>query len=121
MYPADTILHQIVVPLVLAAGNIGRDHPEEAIVALEPARRYEGGSVYGFSILYVCGLAHLTNRQGTDAVADFQAIVDHPGTSPLAQQWVLAHLGRGRAHASWGEIPPGTLRISDCFRAFGGR
>jgi predicted Zn-dependent protease len=103
-YPADTILHQVVVPLVLAAGDISRDHPEKAIVALEPARRYENGFFFGFSILYLRGLAHLKNHQGTDAIADFQEIIDHRGISPLSQQWILAHLGLARAHVRVGEI-----------------
>ncbi len=103
-YPADTILHQVVVPLVLAAGDISREHPEKAVVDFELARRYEGGSAYGFSILYLRGLAHLKNHQTTEAVADFQAIVDHRGISPLSQQWALAYLGLARAGASAGDI-----------------
>jgi eukaryotic-like serine/threonine-protein kinase len=118
-YPADTILRQAVVPLVQAVGAIGRDHPEKAIVALEPARRYEGGFVYGFSILYVRGLTHLKTRQGTDAVADFQEIVDHRGRSPLSQQWVLAHLGLARAHASLGEIVQARSAYQSLFALLG--
>lgn len=104
-YPSDTLLHQVVVPLVQAAGEISRHHPEKASVALEPARHYEGGFVYGFSILYLRGLAHLQNHQATDAVADFQEIVNHRGICPLAQSWVLAHLGLARAYASSGDFP----------------
>lgn len=103
-YPSDTLLHQIVVPLVQAAGEISRHHPEKANVALEAARRYEGGFVYGFSILYLRGLAHLQNHQAMDAIADFQKIVDHRGISPLAQQLVLARLGLARAYASSGDV-----------------
>jgi DNA-binding winged helix-turn-helix (wHTH) protein/tetratricopeptide (TPR) repeat protein len=103
-YPSDTVLHQVVIPLVLAAGFIARDQPEKAIAALEPAQRYEKGFAYGFSILYLRGIAHLKNHQMTDAVADFQEIIDHRGISPLVQQWVLAHLGRARAHATLGDV-----------------
>jgi eukaryotic-like serine/threonine-protein kinase len=103
-HPSDTVLQQIMVPLVKAANDISQDHPEKAIVALEPARRYEAGAYYGFSIVYLRGLAHLKNHQQTEAIADFQGIIDHRGISPLAQQWVLAHLGRARAQASSGEI-----------------
>jgi eukaryotic-like serine/threonine-protein kinase len=102
--PSDTILHQVVFPLVAAAGDISRGHPEQALVALEPAQRYEKGSSYGFSILYLRGIAHLKNHQATEAVADFQEIIDHRGISPLAQQWVLAYLGLARAHAVSGDI-----------------
>jgi predicted Zn-dependent protease len=103
-YPSDTILHQVFVPLVLAAGDVSREHPEKAIVDLEPARRYEGGCLYGFWIVYLRGVAHLKNHQEADAVADFQEIADHRGTSPLSQQWVLAHLGLARAHAASGDV-----------------
>jgi eukaryotic-like serine/threonine-protein kinase len=103
-YPSDTVLQQIMVPLVNAANDISQDHPERAIVALEPAKRYEEGAYYGSSILYLRGLAHLKNHQQTEAIADFQEIIDHRGISPLAQQWVLAHLGLARAQANSGEI-----------------
>jgi eukaryotic-like serine/threonine-protein kinase len=103
-HPSDTVLQQIMVPLVNAANDISQDHPEKAIVALESAKRYEEGAYYGSSILYLRGLAHLKNHQQTEAIVDFQGIVDHRGISPLAQQWVLAHLGLARAQASLGEI-----------------
>ena len=119
-YPSDTILHQVVVPLVAAAGDISRDHPEKAIVALEPAQRYERGSSYGLSILYLRGLAHLKNHQATEAVADFQEIIDHRGISPLAQQWVLAYLGLARAHAVSGDIAGSRSAYLEFFHAVGG-
>jgi eukaryotic-like serine/threonine-protein kinase len=103
-YPSDTVLKQILVPFVAAASDISQNHPEKAILALEPARHYEEGAYYGFSILYLRGVAHLNNHQPMDAVAAFQEIVDHRGTSPLSQQWVLAHLGLARAHVRLGEI-----------------
>ncbi len=113
-YPDDTTLHQVIIPLVQAATDIGRNHPEKAIVALEPAQRYQKGSVYGFSILYLRGLAHLNNRQPNDAVADFQEIIDHRGISPLSQQWVLAYLGLARAHANLGE----TAQARSAYQSF---
>jgi len=103
-YASDTVLQQIMVPLMNAANDISKNHPDKAIAALEPARRYEAGAYYGFSIVYLRGLAHLKNHQQTEAIADFQGIIDHRGISPLAQQWVLAHLGLARAQASSGEI-----------------
>lgn len=115
-YPSDTVLHQVIVPLVLAAGDISRDDPETAIAALAPARRYERGSTYGFSILYLRGLAHLKGHQAMDAAADFREITDHRGISPLSQQWVLAHLGLARAYASLGEIAQARSVYQDFFR-----
>jgi hypothetical protein len=114
-YPLDTLLHQIVVPLVQVAGEISRHHPEKANVALEPARRYEGGFVYGFSILYLRGLAHMQNHQAMDAIADFQEIVDHRGISPLAQQLVLARLGLARAYASSGDVANARVVYGELF------
>jgi eukaryotic-like serine/threonine-protein kinase len=114
-YPSDTVLHQIVVPFAVAASDISQDHPEKAIIALESARRFEGGAYYGFWIWYLRGLAHLKNHQAADAVADFEEIVDHRGTSPLSQQWVLAHLGLARAHASLGDVAKARSAYQDFF------
>jgi DNA-binding winged helix-turn-helix (wHTH) protein/Flp pilus assembly protein TadD len=118
-YPSDVVLHQVVVPLVLSAGDIGQGHPEKAIAALGPARRYEGGSSYGFLILYLRGLAHLNNHEGKDAVADFHEIIEHRGISPLSQQWVVAHLGLARAHASMGENAQARSAYQNLFTLLG--
>ena len=114
-HPSDTVLRQVVVPLVLSAGDISRGHPDKALVTLEPAQRYEKGSSYGFSILYLRGIAHLKNHQATEAIADFQEIIDHRGISPLAQQWVLAYLGLARAHTASGDIAQGRAAYQSFF------
>jgi outer membrane protein assembly factor BamD (BamD/ComL family) len=100
---------------VNAANDISQDHPEKAIVALESAKRYEEGAYYGPSIVYLRGLAHLKNHQQTEAIADFQRIIDHRGISPLAQQWVLAHLGLARAQASSGELEKASSSYQNFF------
>ena len=120
-HPSDTVLQQVMVPLVNAANDISQDHPEKAIVALSLRNAMKQGAYYGPSIVYLRGLAHLKNHQQTDAIADFQGIIDHRGISPLAQQWVLAHLGLARAQASSGEIAKASILISELFQALGGR
>ncbi len=69
------------------------------------------GSLYP---VYVRGQAYLETRQGKEAAAEFQKILDHRSivlNSPLG---ALAHLGLGRAHALQGE----TAKAREAYQNF---
>ena len=53
--------------------------------------------------MYVRGVAYLAERQGTDAVAEFQKILDHRGIVISDSIGALAHLQMGRAYAVAGD------------------
>jgi tetratricopeptide (TPR) repeat protein len=85
--------------------------PAKAIDALGIAARYEMGTpASSFSgtfgslyPVYVRGLAYLASRQGSEAAAEFQKIVDHSGiplSDPVA---ALAHVQLARALALAGD------------------
>jgi hypothetical protein len=79
-----------------------------AAQALDAAVPYElGGNLLTLNFIlypvYIRGAAYLAAKQGHEAAAEFQKILDHPGavrSEPIA---ALAHLELGRAFALSGE------------------
>ena len=53
--------------------------------------------------VYVAGEAYLAAHQGSEAAAEFQMIIDHPGLTGYATVGALAHLGLGRAYVLAGD------------------
>ena len=53
--------------------------------------------------IYVRGLAYLAAHRGTEAAAEFQKILDHPGVVQNEVIVPLAHLGLARARALSGD------------------
>jgi len=102
-FPNDTLLHNVAIPSVLALTALNRKAPEQAIEALRAATPYELGSSQGLFPIYVRGLAYLQAKRGTEAVAEFQKIVDHRGIDPTGVEHSLAKLGLGRAYAMSGD------------------
>jgi TolA-binding protein len=60
---------------------------------------------------YLRGQAHLGLRQGADAAAEFQAIIDRRGELPASQLYPLAHLGLARAAVLTGD----TMKARDAY------
>jgi serine/threonine protein kinase/tetratricopeptide (TPR) repeat protein len=101
----DTSVRFNYVPTVRALLALGRGRAADAIDALQIAVPYELGrprtSLHGFYgalyPIYVRGLAYLKARQGPEAAAQFQKILDHPGIAVSEPIMPLAHLQLGRA------------------------
>ncbi|MGA8870852.1 MAG: hypothetical protein WB460_06935, partial [Candidatus Acidiferrales bacterium] len=53
--------------------------------------------------VYIRGEAYLAAHQGTQAAAEFQKILDHPGVVGNSPVGALAHLGLGRAYVHAGD------------------
>ena len=53
--------------------------------------------------VYLRGEAYLAARQGSQAAAQFQKILDHPDISFDPLIYILPHLGLGRAYALQGD------------------
>jgi tetratricopeptide (TPR) repeat protein len=108
-FPEDTVVQFNYLPTVNALLQINAGNPAKAIKMLEAARPYELGSPSNISMslsmypVYVRGLAYLSAKQGTQAVAEFQKILTHRGivqTEPIGS---LAQLGLARAYALQGD------------------
>ena len=109
-FPEATIVQFNYLPSLRAKLAINRGNASEALETLRAAVPYELGrttfSDYSWNGLYpvfVRGEAHLVAHQGSEAVAEFQKILDHRGivwNSPIG---ALAHLQLGRAYARQGD------------------
>ena len=89
--------------------------PAKAVESLQASIPYEFGWTARVAPNYVRGLAQLNMRQGKEAAAEFQKILDHRGicaTSPLCS---LSHLQLGRARARSGDNAGARAAYQDFF------
>jgi len=104
-FPEDTIVQFVYVPTLRAQLALNRDETMKAIELLQPAAAYElgvpGPSNFSNNLysMYVRGEAYLHARQGAEAAAQFQKIIDSKGVVVNEPIGVLARLGLGRAAA----------------------
>lgn len=111
-FPKDTVLNDILLPLVRARMELQGDNPAQALQVLEATRRYEGYAL--FQIAYLRGQIYLAQQKGTEAAAEFQKILDHRGSQPTSPIYSLAHVGHARAAALNGD----TARARQAYQNF---
>jgi eukaryotic-like serine/threonine-protein kinase len=114
-FPADTLLHAVYLPIVEALIAMNRKAPQDAIERLQTATPYELGTAQGLLPVYVRGLAYLQAKRGTEAAAEFQKIVDHPGIAPVGPEHSLAKLGLGRSYVMTGDAAKARAAYQDFF------
>jgi eukaryotic-like serine/threonine-protein kinase len=99
----DTLIQFIDLPDIRARLAMNKRNYSEAIGDLRPGMPYEL-SVNGQMLpAYVRGEAYLAAHQGSEAAAEFQKILDHPGVVINSPIGALAHLQIGRAYAMHGD------------------
>jgi tetratricopeptide (TPR) repeat protein len=105
-FPLDTQMQILWLPAIRAQLALNRKHPGEALADLQGAALpLELGSisfVANVSCLYptyIRGEAYLAARQGTQAAAEFQKILNHGGIVWNCWTGALARLGVARANA----------------------
>jgi predicted Zn-dependent protease len=104
-YPRDTILDSYWLPSVRAAIALDHHDAVQALHALQPASPYELGQAAPFNYFstmyptYLKGLALLEEKQGQQAAAAFQEILNHRGVVANFPIGALAQLGLARAQA----------------------
>jgi eukaryotic-like serine/threonine-protein kinase len=101
-YPSDTQVNQVFTPCALALLELNRD-PAKGIQILQPTSRYDLGIGFGFLPIYVRGLTYLRGRQGREAAAEFQKILDHRDLGAVSPAYALSHVWAGRAYALIGD------------------
>ena len=114
-YPKDTLVNTIWLPTIQAAVEINRGNTEQAIQLLRAARRFEMGIEVQAKPAYVRGLAYLRGGAGTEAMAEFQKIIDHRGVVAISALYPLAHLGLARAAALTGDTALSRKAYEDFF------
>jgi tetratricopeptide (TPR) repeat protein len=111
-FPKDTMVQSEYLPMIrgaiiLGSGSASKD-AVKAIEVLAVAAPYELGNpvqTVDFNLypVYLRGQAYLAARQGAEAVAEFQKILDHPGFVLNEPVGALAYLGLGRAYSMQGD------------------
>jgi eukaryotic-like serine/threonine-protein kinase len=100
-FPENTVVQVNYLPTLEAQIALSHNDSSKAIEILQAATPYELGNVVGGALnpVFVRGEAYLAARQGREAVAEFQKILDHRGVVVNAPIGALAHLGLARAYA----------------------
>ena len=118
-FPQDTIAQFNYLPTLRAQIALNRNDSDKAIEALQAAAPYElatPAALFGFlSVypIYVRGEAYLAARQGNEAAAEFQKILDHAGVVVNEPIGALAHLGLARAYAMQGDTAKARAAYQD--------
>jgi serine/threonine protein kinase/tetratricopeptide (TPR) repeat protein len=112
-YPADTLNRNIWVATIRGAVALDANNPSAAIASLQSATPYEFGLDAGLYPNYLRGLAYLEEKDGANAAAEFQKILDHPGIVQISPIGALAHLQIGRAFAMQGDTAKAKAAYQD--------
>jgi tetratricopeptide (TPR) repeat protein len=133
-YPRDTIVRFNYLPTLHGQILLGKsmmtpsdaapakDTARKAVEELQVATPYEFGTpgngaftIGGYPI-YVRGAAYLQAGQGTEAVTEFQKIVEHPGVTLSESIGALAYLGLARAYALSGDASKAKAAYANFFQ-----
>ncbi len=98
--PNDTISQYVTVPLIKALVELHRNKPDAAIDAANTAALYARASS---GVLYVRGLSYLKAGRGSEALQDFQKVIDSKVFHGIDVIVPLSKLGLARAYALQGD------------------
>jgi serine/threonine protein kinase/tetratricopeptide (TPR) repeat protein len=101
--PLNGELNKYWVPVIRAEIELNRDRGQQALESLKPVSGYEFDSL-SLDPVYMRGKAYLKVKDGKQAAAEFQKIIDHRFIVTNDLLGALAHLQLGRAHAMAGDI-----------------
>lgn len=101
LYPDDTVINAIWVPIIRAAIELQRGNASQTIELLQPVSRYESAAEYWPQ--YLRGSSYVKLGRGAEAAAEFQKILDNRGQGSLSPLYPMAYLGLARAWAAAGD------------------
>ena len=104
-YPLDTLVQKVGIPQIRARIELKHGNGAKAIEQLRPTEAYQFGYVAAGRPLYLRGLAYLQTKQGPEAVAEFQKILDRKSAFFVSPYVSLARLGLARGFALSGDLP----------------
>lgn len=106
-FAEDTVVRFSFLPAIRSQLALSTGNVSEALEAVQTATPYEPGEPMDATMalypVYVDGLAYLTKKNGSEAAAEFQKIIDHRGIVINGPIGALAHLQLGRAYALSGD------------------
>jgi tetratricopeptide (TPR) repeat protein/predicted Ser/Thr protein kinase len=111
--PEDTLVQFVGLPTLHAQLALSSNEPQAAIEFLQLAAPYESGEALFLYPVYVHGQAYLAARQGSEAVVEFQKILEHRGVVGNHLIGALARLGLARAYAVQGDIAKARVAYQD--------
>jgi serine/threonine protein kinase/tetratricopeptide (TPR) repeat protein len=114
-YPEDTLIQAIGLPLVRATLAVSQHKPAEAIAILQPVTEFEMGNVATLDPAFFRGQAYLDLHKGTEAAAEYQKLIDHPGIVGSSPVGPLSYLGLARARVLMSDIPGAKTAYQDFF------
>ncbi|MGH9948781.1 MAG: protein kinase domain-containing protein [Pyrinomonadaceae bacterium] len=100
-YPNNTLLNQLWIPFARAGGFLQAGKYDAAVAELEATERYERSGLYFPQ--YFRGLSYFGLGRTSDAIKEFDRILDHRGEAPLSSVYPLAQLARARVLKEKGE------------------
>jgi len=101
--PEHTLINSVLVPIVRAAVELGRQLPARAIEHLENVAQYELGFIAALIPVYLRARSYLMLRSAARAAGEFQRLLDHRGTDPFSPFHAAASVGLARALALAGD------------------
>ncbi len=113
--PSNTMLNSFDLPVIRATLEIGRNNPAKAVEILQPVIPFDLANQRGMLSTYQRGRAYLALHKGSEAAAEFQKIVDHPGVVLNSITGALAKLGLARAYATEGDPAKARVAYQDFF------
>ena len=113
--PSATLASKYDLPVIGATVDLDRNNPAKAVEALRDVVPYDLGFRQRLLSVYTRGRAFLANRQGTEAAAEFQKILDHPGIVQNGFVGAVARLGLARAYALQGDSAKAKVAYQDFF------
>jgi tetratricopeptide (TPR) repeat protein len=114
-YPLDTLVQKVSIPQIRARVALQRGDSAKAIEQLRPTEAYQCGYIADGKPVYLRGLAYLQAKQGSQAVTEFQKVLDHKpafGASPYVS---LARLGLARGLVVAGDSAKARIAYQDFF------
>jgi serine/threonine protein kinase/tetratricopeptide (TPR) repeat protein len=119
-FPDDTLVKMIYLPAVRGQQALMRHDSVKAVSELQIAEPYELGQPNTASTLsialypvYVRAEAYRAMKQGKEAAAEYQKILDHRGIVINGPIGALAHLGLGRAYVLAGDSAKAKIAYQD--------
>ena len=113
--PSNTMLNSFDLPVIRATLEIGRNNPAKAVEILQPVIPFDLANQRSMLSTYQRGRAYLALGKGSEAAAEFQKIVDHPGVVLNSITGALAKLGLARAYAAEGDSAKARVAYQDFF------
>ena len=113
--PREHPHQRLDLPAIRATIEIGRNNPAKAIDLLQIAEQYDLANGRGMRTTYQRAHAFLALHKSSEAAAEFQKIVDHPGVVVNAITGALAKLGLARAYALQGDQAKARVAYQDFF------